>query len=656
MLFQEMDYPDTASAPVRREAKPRAGLYILVVLAAMVGAFAYHMRDAGIFACQATDYADDHYLGYCNGTAYADYDHGAVWFGLEPGGARGGGGGRRALPRQQPPAVRLLRPGDRRSGSPTRARSYYLLGFSDNETFKFTGPLLEEPAAEGAGLRHQRRQVLLRAGIAAGGGDPARSRRARALRGQAGLAGAAPADLRGAAAASAATRSPSTATGRPASGCSTARNGLKGAARGGQVRQAGLRQGQSRSWWRRSPPTPEAFIAGLGVPPACVILTYVPSPENNRLLANAIAAAVGQPLIAPHGEGLQHPRRLASRPRQRRDVQHRLLRAGRAAAEAVPVRRADERRRRAAPSDELAAAAAGLPRASRRRRGGRGGAAGGAGGAGRHPALVPGDAAARRGAAPRPGGARAGAAGAARQRHRRSPAAGDAGRRPAPRPAHRRPCRQLRPVPPGAARSRRPARPSRPDTVLLGLAARDFLGAVPLDAPAEAADAAVAAAVADLGALWARAQGARRPGRPAGVPRRGAAALRRARRGGARRAGAAGAAAERRGSPTRPRPRGCCCSTSPAPPPATGSTPGSTRCAGCRPRWRSPRRRGRPTASWWRGSSPPPAAGRGSAWCSTSTTRSGAASSATTGSTASCSARAAASARRTWRCRPMPGG
>ncbi len=47
----------------------------------------------------------------------------------------------------------------------------------------------------------------------------------------------------------------------------------------------------------------------------------------------------------------------------------------------------------------------------------------------------------------------------------------------------------------------------RPDAVLLALAARDFLGAVPLAAPAAAADAAVAAAVADLRALWARARG-----------------------------------------------------------------------------------------------------------------------------------------------------
>jgi len=43
-----------------------------------------------------------------------------------------------------------------------------------------------------------------------------------------------------------------------------------------------------------------------------------------------------------------------------------------------------------------------------------------------------------------------------------------------------------------------------PEVVILALAARDFLGAVPLDAPAAAADAAVAGAVADLRAFWAR--------------------------------------------------------------------------------------------------------------------------------------------------------
>jgi FkbH-like protein len=47
----------------------------------------------------------------------------------------------------------------------------------------------------------------------------------------------------------------------------------------------------------------------------------------------------------------------------------------------------------------------------------------------------------------------------------------------------------------------------RPDAVLLALAARDFLGAVPVTASADAADAAVAAALADLQALWTRVRG-----------------------------------------------------------------------------------------------------------------------------------------------------
>ena len=56
-----------------------------MVLAALVAAFAFHMREAGIFACPAPRLRRRRYLGYCKGTAYGDYDHGALWFGLEPG-------------------------------------------------------------------------------------------------------------------------------------------------------------------------------------------------------------------------------------------------------------------------------------------------------------------------------------------------------------------------------------------------------------------------------------------------------------------------------------------------------------------------------------------------------------------------------------------
>ena len=143
MLFQELEHPGVIERrhPLR-EARPRPVLYILVIVAAIVGAFAWHMRDAGIFACQASDYAGDHYLGYCNGTAYADYDHGAVWFGLEP------------EVREAAAAADVLFLGNSRLqfgfSAPPIGRwfsdagaSYYLLGFSDNETYKFTGPLLE---------------------------------------------------------------------------------------------------------------------------------------------------------------------------------------------------------------------------------------------------------------------------------------------------------------------------------------------------------------------------------------------------------------------------------------------------------------------------------------------------------------------------------
>ena len=47
-----------------------------------------------------------------------------------------------------------------------------------------------------------------------------------------------------------------------------------------------------------------AFLDGLGVPRECVILTYVPSTENNRRLAKVIATALSQDLVAPDGKGL----------------------------------------------------------------------------------------------------------------------------------------------------------------------------------------------------------------------------------------------------------------------------------------------------------------------------------------------------------------
>jgi hypothetical protein len=71
----------------RRESRllaSRPTIYICMILGAILTASAYKLRSQTIFACQATLYNLDRYIGYCNGTRYADYEHGAFWFDLEP--------------------------------------------------------------------------------------------------------------------------------------------------------------------------------------------------------------------------------------------------------------------------------------------------------------------------------------------------------------------------------------------------------------------------------------------------------------------------------------------------------------------------------------------------------------------------------------------
>lgn len=277
-------------------------MYILVVLVALVGAFAYHTRDAGIFACQAGDYGDDHYLGYCNGTAYADYDHGAVWFGLEP------------EVRAKAAAADVVFLGNSRLqfgfSAPATGQffsdagaNYYLLGFSDNETFKFTGPLLKslQPKAKAYVINVDKfffdRESPPAAAILHDPGARERYANKRAWQGPHRLiCGALPFACDDALAFY---RDRATGEWR-----FDGSKGLKGAAAVVKADRPVYAKGNPKLVAEVTA-NARAFIAGLGVPPACVILTYVPSPENNRLLANAIAAAVGQPLIAPPGVGLR---------------------------------------------------------------------------------------------------------------------------------------------------------------------------------------------------------------------------------------------------------------------------------------------------------------------------------------------------------------
>src|SRR5271156_5831371 len=59
-------------------------IYICVILVAALVSYAYWLRTYSIFSCQADGYSSDRYLAYCGGTHYADYEHGAYWFDLEP--------------------------------------------------------------------------------------------------------------------------------------------------------------------------------------------------------------------------------------------------------------------------------------------------------------------------------------------------------------------------------------------------------------------------------------------------------------------------------------------------------------------------------------------------------------------------------------------
>ena len=62
----------------------RPAIYAYVILTAACVAFGYQIRTQTIFSCPADGYSADRYLAYCQGASYADYEHGAFQFDLEP--------------------------------------------------------------------------------------------------------------------------------------------------------------------------------------------------------------------------------------------------------------------------------------------------------------------------------------------------------------------------------------------------------------------------------------------------------------------------------------------------------------------------------------------------------------------------------------------
>jgi hypothetical protein len=125
----------------------RPVLYIAVLVVSMVGTYLFKLRTQGIFACTAEGYyaSASAYLGYCNATAYGDYDHGAFWFDLEPEAVRFAAD------------AQVLFLGSSRMvfGFSSQATdrwfasagvSHYLLGFTHTENETFVAPLLAKLA------------------------------------------------------------------------------------------------------------------------------------------------------------------------------------------------------------------------------------------------------------------------------------------------------------------------------------------------------------------------------------------------------------------------------------------------------------------------------------------------------------------------------
>jgi hypothetical protein len=80
-ITAESDAAVRAASPV---VPVRVGQYIVIVVLAVLAASYWRLRTDSIFGCQATGYSADSYLSYCQTSGYGDFEHGAIWFGLEP--------------------------------------------------------------------------------------------------------------------------------------------------------------------------------------------------------------------------------------------------------------------------------------------------------------------------------------------------------------------------------------------------------------------------------------------------------------------------------------------------------------------------------------------------------------------------------------------
>lgn len=124
-------------------------IYTCIILVAALASYGYWIRTRSIFACQADGYTADRYIAYCDARNYADYEHGAFWFDLEPS----------ARDFAKNADVLFLGNSRLQVGFSTAATAdwfsrasarYYLLGFSYFENALFAEELLRKMRPDGA--------------------------------------------------------------------------------------------------------------------------------------------------------------------------------------------------------------------------------------------------------------------------------------------------------------------------------------------------------------------------------------------------------------------------------------------------------------------------------------------------------------------------
>lgn len=273
----------------------RPGAYAAIVVLALLGAFGYKLRFDGVFACPAGGYAANRYLADCQVGGYGDYDHGALWFGLESEALR-------AVVEADVLFVGSSRLQLALSGGTTSrwfaetATRYFLLGLSHSENVVFVQPLLERlrPRARAYVINVDRffddrvsppMQQILNDGNAL-----SRYKEKRFWQGlHDPLCSALPA-----------------LCGQRLAVYRSRTDGAWHLTGTAPVEGKAVTDGPATNAerWPHYAILAETFLAKLPVDRKCVVLTIVPSVDTRRAEAEAIARSLGLELIAPRVDGL----------------------------------------------------------------------------------------------------------------------------------------------------------------------------------------------------------------------------------------------------------------------------------------------------------------------------------------------------------------